>query len=126
MRTDLLEDIYKEQLAKGNRVMALVSAACSTATGSYDNLEAISDFSEKYKIWHHVDAAHGGPAILSQKYKHFLKGIERADSIVMDFHKMMMTPGLNTLILFRNDDDSYATFAQKASYLLEQLVEKRY
>jgi L-2,4-diaminobutyrate decarboxylase len=124
MRTDLLDDIYQEQLAKGNRVMALVSAACSTATGSYDKLKEISDFCEKYKIWHHVDAAHGGPAILSQKYKHFLEGIERADSIVMDFHKMMMTPGLNTLVLFRDEDDSYATFAQKASYLLNSDDEK--
>ncbi|MFC2129183.1 pyridoxal phosphate-dependent decarboxylase family protein [Bacteroidota bacterium] len=124
MRIDLLEDIYKEQISSGKRIMALVSAACSTATGGYDDLDAITDFCEKHNIWHHVDAAHGGPAILSEKYKQYLNGAHRADSIVMDFHKMMMTPGLNTLILFRNENDSYATFAQKASYLLNSNDDK--
>lgn len=124
MRTDLLEEMYIRLKSSGKRVMALVSAACSTATGTYDDLEGISDFCEKYGIWHHVDAAHGGPAILSARYKHLLKGAERADSIVMDFHKMMMTPGLNTLVLFKDEDDSYATFSQSASYLLNSGEDK--
>ncbi|MGC9342806.1 MAG: pyridoxal phosphate-dependent decarboxylase family protein, partial [Bacteroidales bacterium] len=53
-----------------------------------------------------------------------LKGSELADSIVIDFHKMLMTPGLNTLILFSNGQTSYSTFAQKASYLLDDEEER--
>ena len=124
MRTDLLDDIYSGLVKKGKRVIALVSGACSTATGSYDDLEKISEFCQKNKIWHHVDGAHGGPAILSKKYKYLLNGVEKADSILIDFHKMLMTPGLNTLVLFRNQDHSYSTFAQKASYLLDDDAEK--
>ncbi len=119
MRTDLLAEIYKRATDDGKRVVALTANACSTATGSYDNLVQIGEFCLKNNIWFHIDGAHGGAAILSKKYRHLLQGAEMADSIVIDFHKMLMTPGLNTLILFRNGQTSWSTFAQKASYLLD-------
>jgi L-2,4-diaminobutyrate decarboxylase len=117
MRTELLEDLLADARAKGLHVFAIVGSACSTSTGSFDDLEKIADFAEKHGIWMHVDGAHGGAAILSEKYKHLLRGIERADSAIVDFHKLMMIPSLSTGVFYRNPSDSFHTFATKASYL---------
>ncbi len=49
-----------------------------------------------------------------------------ADSVVLDFHKMLLTPGLNTLVMFRDGARSYETFDQKAGYLFEKNDEKEW
>ena len=120
MRTDLLEVCYNEATEKGIRIAAVVANSCSTATGSYDDLEAISEFCRKHNLWLHVDGAHGTGVLFSDKYRHKIKGIEKADSVVIDFHKMLLVPGLNTMVMFREGARSYETFAQKASYLFRQ------
>jgi L-2,4-diaminobutyrate decarboxylase len=120
MRTDLLEDIKSVAEKKGIRIISIVASSCSTATGSYDNLEAIADFSEKHGLWMHVDGAHGMGVLFSEKYRDRINGIERADSVVIDFHKMLLVPALNTLVMFRNGERSFETFAQKASYLFQK------
>jgi L-2,4-diaminobutyrate decarboxylase len=120
MQTDRLEECYDAALAKGIRIAAVVANSCSTATGSYDDLKAIGKFCDKHKLWLHVDGAHGTGVLFSKKYRHLIEGIERADSIVIDFHKMLLVPGLNTMVMFRDGKRSYETFAQKASYLFQQ------
>jgi L-2,4-diaminobutyrate decarboxylase len=120
MRTDLLEEIKTAAENKGIRIISVVASSCSTATGSYDDLEAIADFCAKYDLWMHVDGAHGMGVLFSEKYKDRIKGIERADSVVIDFHKMLLVPALNTLVMFRNGERSFETFAQKASYLFQK------
>ena len=120
MRTDLLEEIRTEAEKKGIRIISVVASSCSTATGSYDDLDAIADFCEKHDLWMHVDGAHGMGVLFSEKYSHLIKGISRADSIVIDFHKMLLVPALNTLVMFRNGERSFETFAQKASYLFQK------
>lgn len=117
MRTDLLPEYLDRARAQGLKVIAVVGSACSTSTGSYDDLSAIADFCEAENLWLHVDGAHGVPAALSPQYRHLLQGLERADSIAVDYHKMMMLPATLTGLLFRRDADSYRTFAQKAQYL---------
>jgi L-2,4-diaminobutyrate decarboxylase len=120
MRCDLLEEYKHKAEERGIKVISVVANSCSTATGSYDNLEAIADFCEKYGLWMHVDGAHGMGVLFSDKYKERVNGIERADSVVIDFHKMLLVPALNTLVMFRNGEKSYETFAQKASYLFQK------
>lgn len=117
MNPGKLEVCYRQALADGIEVLAVVGSSCSTATGAYDPLPAIADFCEKHDLWLHVDAAHGGGAAYSDEYRHLLEGIERADSVIVDFHKMLMCPALVTGLVFKNGDQSYQTFAQKASYL---------
>lgn len=120
MRTDLLETYYRQAQAEGKRVIAVVGSACSTSTGSYDPLDAIADFCERYDLWFHVDGAHGAPVVFSPKYKSLARGIARADSVTVDFHKMMLTPAITTALLFKEEKYSYQTFAQRAAYLLSE------
>ncbi|HHM21115.1 MAG TPA: aspartate aminotransferase family protein, partial [Bacteroidetes bacterium] len=120
MRADLLNDYFEKAKKENVEVLGVVASSCTTATGSYDPLPAIADFCEAKKIWMHVDGAHGACVLFSKKYKYLLEGIERADSVIMDFHKMLMTPKLITSVLFKKAECSYQTFAQKASYLWDK------
>ncbi|WP_162053279.1 pyridoxal phosphate-dependent decarboxylase family protein [Pontibacter pamirensis] len=127
MRTNLLEDYYQQAKSEGKQVISVIGCAGTTSTGSYDNLEAIAAFSQKHSIWFHVDGAHGAPAAFSPKYRHLISGIEKADSVVVDYHKMMMTPSLSTALIFKRGSDAYKTFSQRAQYLwVEQESEEWY
>jgi L-2,4-diaminobutyrate decarboxylase len=126
LATDALERVDVERLpealartrAAGHRPMALVAAACATSTGLHDDLEAIGDFCAEHGIWLHVDACHGASALLSPRLRHLLRGIERADSVVWDAHKMLRTSGLCAAVLFRRERDGADAFKQEASYLV--------
>jgi L-2,4-diaminobutyrate decarboxylase len=120
LRTDLLEEIKQKAERKGIKIISVCASSCSTATGSYDDLNSVADFCEKHDLWMHVDGAHGMGVLFSEKYHDRIKGIERADSIVIDFHKMLLVPALNTLVMFKNGERSFETFAQKASYLFQK------
>lgn len=117
MKIDLLEEYYSKAVAKGLKIIAVVGSAPSTSTGIYDDLEAIGAFCKANNLWFHVDGAHGGAVIFSKKYRYLVKGVEEADSIAIDGHKMLMTPSIMTFLLFKNKNDSYNTFSQKAQYL---------
>lgn len=117
MRTDLLEGFLQSARSASKKVIAVVGSAGSTSTGSFDDLEAIGDFCQKHGLWFHVDGAHGAAAALSDRYRHLVRGIDRADSVVMDFHKMLVTPSVTTALVYREGNHSYATFSQKGQYL---------
>lgn len=124
MDTQKLEAIYEQALADGLEVLAVVGSAPCTATGSYDPLDQLADFCEPKNLWLHVDGAHGGAVFLSEKYGTLVRGLERADSLVIDGHKMLGMPVLSTALLLRNGADSYTTFSQEAEYLLAETEEE--
>ena len=75
IRTDLLEEYYQKAVSDGKLVFCVVGCACTTSVGAYDDLDAMAGFSQAHSIWFHVDGAHGGAAIFSEKYRHLLHGI---------------------------------------------------
>jgi L-2,4-diaminobutyrate decarboxylase len=117
IRVDRLEDALERTADAGRRPMALVAASCATATGLHDDLTGIADFCEEHGIWLHVDGAHGASALLSPKHRHLLDGVERADSVIWDAHKMLRTSSLVAAILVRRGGDLAGAFHQHASYL---------
>lgn len=117
MRTALLEEYLEKASAKGIEVIAVVGSACSTSTGSFDNLKEIGAFCQRHGLWFHVDGAHGASLAFSKKYRHVVEGLELADSITMDYHKMLMIPAVTTALFFKDSRSSYRTFSQDAHYL---------
>ncbi|KAM8976286.1 cysteine sulfinic acid decarboxylase [Pelodytes ibericus] len=86
------EDLeLKIQTAKSEgSVPFLVSATCGTTVlGAFDPLQGVADVCGRHALWLHVDAAWGGSALLSSKHRHLLDGIERADSVTWNPHKML-------------------------------------
>lgn len=124
MDINAMREVYQKAITSGIEVFALVGSAPSTATGIYDPLEEQAAFAKENGLWFHVDAAHGGAAIFSNEYQHLMRGAERADSVVIDGHKMMLMPTLTTALLYKNGRDGHQTFSQKASYLLEDTSEE--
>lgn len=123
MDVSQLEAYYKDSQSKGIQIFAIVGSAPSTATGAYDNLKFITEFAQEHNLWFHVDGAHGGAAIFSDKYKFLLDGAQNADSVVIDGHKMMLMPTITTALLFKNRKHAEHTFSQKADYLLDHTTE---
>lgn len=127
IRTELLEDCYQKAAAEGKIVFCVVGCACTTSVGAHDDLEKIAEFAGKHQIWFHVDGAHGGAAIFSDKYKYLLKGIEHSDSLIVDFHKMLMAPPLSTALIYNAGNRKINEFSPKAAYLWQdQLSEEWY
>jgi glutamate/tyrosine decarboxylase-like PLP-dependent enzyme len=93
-RIDLAELARRvaEDRAAGFTPIAVCGNAGATNTGAVDPLRELADFCEAEGIWFHVDAAYGGFAILTEKGRALLEGMERADSIAMDAHKWLFQP----------------------------------
>ncbi|HEX8876957.1 MAG TPA: aminotransferase class I/II-fold pyridoxal phosphate-dependent enzyme [Phycisphaerales bacterium] len=105
---------------EGVRVFAVAASVCNTPTGSFDPLEPIADMCQKKGLWLHADGAHGASVVLSERHRHLVRGIERADSVTWDAHKMLMMPSLVTGVLFKRGDAACETYAQRSSYLLDR------
>lgn len=103
----------------GHPIVAVVACACATPIGAFDPLNEIADICEKHQVWLHVDAAHGGSALLSTRYRHLLAGLERADSVVWDAHKMLFVPALCAFVFYRQKAHSFRAFQQEAQYLFD-------
>jgi L-2,4-diaminobutyrate decarboxylase len=78
--------------ASGLAPMAVVATAGTTDFGSFDPIAAIADIAGKKGLWLHVDGAYGGALLLSAKHRNRLNGIERVDSMSIDFHKAFFQP----------------------------------
>lgn len=115
---ELLETIQrckKQRIA----IVAVVGIAGTTETGSVDPLDELADVCEAHDIHFHVDAAWGGPTLFSKKYKHLLKGIERADSVTFDAHKQLYVPMGAGMALFK-DHKSLTLVAHYAEYIIRK------
>lgn len=72
-----LESEVKRALSEGAAPFMVSATAGTTVLGAFDPLPEVADICQKYKLWMHVDAAWGGGAMISKKYKKLLAGVER-------------------------------------------------
>ncbi len=119
MRPEALQIAYQQCLAQDTNPFAVVATAGCTPTGSIDPLFEIGTFCRENEVWFHVDGAHGASALLSATHRPALAGIELANSVVWDGHKLLYMPATVSAVLFREPKNSYAAFAQEASYLFQ-------
>lgn len=96
-----LARIAADQHRAGRRVMAIVAAAGSTANGAFDDLKAMRRIADSCQAWLHVDAAHGGAALVSPRLAHLVDGIDAADSLVINPHKMFFVGSPCSVLLCR-------------------------
>jgi L-2,4-diaminobutyrate decarboxylase len=117
MNAEALAAALRRLTSARTRVMAVVATAGSTATGSFDDLEAAAALCDEHGTWLHVDGAHGASALLSAAHRHRVRGIERARTVAWDPHKMMLLPLAAGMLLARDERDLERAFAQRAPYL---------
>ncbi len=91
IKTDSLEELIQKDIAAGLQPFMVVATAGTTDTGAIDPLDEIAGIAKNYKMWFHVDAAYGGFFIMTSK-KELFKGIEKADSMIIDPHKGLFLP----------------------------------
>ncbi|WP_234314672.1 pyridoxal phosphate-dependent decarboxylase family protein [Streptomyces sp. NRRL F-5135] len=102
--------------ARGELPVAVVATAGTTDTGSIDPLRACAELAAEHGAWLHVDAAYGGGALLSDRLAPLLDGLELADSVSLDWHKLGWQPAAAGIFLVRRAE-TYASLARRAVYL---------
>ena len=99
------------------KIVAVVGVAGATETGSVDPLAALADLAADAGCWFHVDAAWGGALLLSDAHREVLAGIERADSVVLDGHKLFFVPMAQGALVVRNPA-ALSALHHNANYIL--------
>lgn len=94
----------------------VVATAGTTGTGSIDPLPLIANLAAKHRAWLHVDAAYGGGALFSSRLAPLLAGLDRADSIALDLHKIGWQP-VPAGVFLTADERHFAPLALNVGYL---------
>ncbi|MFI6694683.1 pyridoxal phosphate-dependent decarboxylase family protein [Streptomyces sp. NPDC050433] len=116
MKPRALADALARCVERGQLPVAIVATAGTTDTGAIDPLRECAELAAEYGAWLHVDAAYGGGALLSDRLAPLLDGIELADSVSLDWHKLGWQPAAAGIFLVRKSE-TYASLARRAVYL---------
>lgn len=100
------------------------ATAGTTVLGSFDPLDEIADICQKHNLWFHVDGSWGTSIVFSEKQRHKLKGIHRADSITMCPHKMLNVPITCSLLLGKDLRQFHKAMTLPAGYLFHSDFEE--
>lgn len=114
-----LREKCQELAQKNIKVLSIVGVAGTTETGNVDPLNEMADIATEFKCHFHVDAAWGGATLLSNKYRHLMAGISRADSVTIDAHKQMYVPMGAGLVVFKNQE-LVASIEHHAEYIVRK------
>lgn len=90
MDPDALESAIAEDLGTGLIPIAVVTAVGTTSTTAVDPLAEIGALAQRYGLWHHVDAAYSGTAMLCEEFRVHQPGLDLVDSYTFNPHKWMM------------------------------------
>lgn len=106
-----------DELEEPESLFAVVASAGSTNAGIVDDLASLADVTTEQGIWLHVDGAYGGAGLCAPTIRPLYRGIERAQSMIVDPHKWLFAPYDCCALVYRNGADARAAHAQHASYL---------
>ncbi len=122
IRIDLLESAMDADLRNGRRPLLVSANGGATNSGAVDPLPELADLCAERKVWFHVDAAYGGFAVLAERGRSQLAGIERADSITLDPHKWLYQPYECGCLLVRDGLQLRRAFLITPDYLREAVA----
>lgn len=88
--------------------------------GAFDPINEIADICKTHNMWLHIDAAWGGGLLFSQTHRAKLNGIERANSIVVNPHKLLAVPQQCSMLLVKDKDILHKCFSRGAEYLFQK------
>lgn len=125
MQPEALDRLISDDLAAGFRPLAVVASAGTTSTGSVDPLAEIAHIAHAHSTWFHVDGAYGGFAALTERGRQLLRGIEQADSVVLDPHKWFYCPFEAGCVLVREGRLMRETFRILPDYMRDVAREKK-
>lgn len=121
-----LEDQIKADEQAGLKPFLLVANAGSTDVGAVDPLLSLGSIAKAHKLWLHVDGAYGAFFMLTAQGRETLKGIELADSIILDPHKGLFLPYGSGIVLIKNIEHLAAAHSYKANYMRDAHIEGQY
>ena len=117
MDASALARMIAEDRAAGLCPFLLVASAGTTDTGALDPLEALAEIAVQNELWFHVDAAYGGAFLLVEDMRPLFRGIECADSVVIDPHKGLFLPYGTGAVLVRDPESLRLSHGLRAAYL---------
>ena len=119
MLADSLEEAIERDINAGVRPVMINATAGTTVLGAFDPIAEIATIAERFGVWLHVDGALGMSVILSPAHRALLAGVERADSVAWNAHKLMTAPLTCSAILTREPGTLESSFSEDAEYLFQ-------
>ena len=117
MRVDALRQAVEADQRAGRKPFCIVPTVGTTSTSSIDPVNEVADVAEECGAWLHVDAAYGGAAAVAPEFQSVLQGAERADSLVVNPHKWLVTPFDLSAFYTRRPDVLRQAFSLVPEYL---------
>ena len=117
MRADALEAAIDGDIAAGRKPCAIVCTTGTTACTAFDPIDAATAIAVKHGVWLHVDAAMAGSAMVLPEMRHLWRGIEGADSLVMNPHKWLGVAFDASLYYVRDPQHLVRVMSTSPSYL---------
>jgi aromatic-L-amino-acid decarboxylase len=117
IRVDALEEAVARDRAEGWTPFLVAGSAGTTATGAVDDLDALADVARRHGLWFHIDGAYGAFFNLTERGRRVLRGIERADSVILDPHKTLFLPFGTGALLVRDARTLRRAHSLHADYL---------
>ena len=112
-----LREAIRSDRAAGHEPICVVASAGTVTTGAFDPLADIAAVCAEERLWLHVDGAYGALGVLAGRIAPCLVGIERADSVALDPHKLLFNSVEAGCVLFRDRDQARRSFGQTSTYI---------
>jgi aromatic-L-amino-acid/L-tryptophan decarboxylase len=121
MDVDALQRLIENDRRRGSRPFCVVASAGTTNTGAIDPIPSLADLCAREGLWCHIDGAYGAAFALTDRGRHRLAGIERADSLVLDPHKGFFLPFGTGCLLVRDTALLRAAHSGEDAHYLQDL-----